>query len=85
MFKKIALTSLALATLVAGPAQQAFAQPTCQTMYLTRIYSDATLTVQVGYIAGVCQNPYIQYYLYGTYTYFQTEEPDGTCGCGPIE
>jgi hypothetical protein len=84
MFKKAAIASLALTTLLVGPTQ-AVAQPTCQQMWLTRMYSDASHTVQVGYIAGVCQNPYIQYYLYGTYTYFQTEEPDGTCGCGPIE
>jgi hypothetical protein len=84
MFKRIAMSSLALATMLIGPSQPAFAQE-CQNMYLTRMYSDATHTVQVGYIAGICAYPNPQYTLYGTYTQFQTEEFDGTCGCGPIE
>jgi hypothetical protein len=86
VFKRIAIASLALATMLIGPTQQASAQiGGCQNKYLTRMFSDATHTVQVGYIWGICSYPYIQYYLEGTYTYFQTEEVDGTCGCGPIE
>lgn len=85
MLKRIAISSLALATMLIGPTQQAAAQPECQIIYLTRMWSDATHTVQVGYISGICAAPYIQYTLTGTYTNFQTEEADGTCGCGPIE
>ena len=83
MIKKALIAALAGATLMVGPAQAV--QPGCQQMWITRMYSDGTYTTQVGIITGVCQNPYIQYYLTGTYTYFQIEEPDGTCGCGPIE
>lgn len=86
MLKRIAISSLALATMLIGPVQQATAQPLeCQNMYLTRMWSDATHTVQVGYISGRCAYPYILYTLYGTYTNFQTEEVEDTCFCGPIE
>ncbi len=86
MLKRLAISSLALATMLIGPTQQAAAQiGGCQNIYLTRMYSDATYTVQVGYISGYCAYPYIQYVLTGTYTYYQTEEVSGTCGCGPIE
>lgn len=86
MFKRVVASSLALAALLVGPSQPVFAQiGGCQNKYLTRMYSDATHTVQVGYISGICAYPYILYTLYGTYTYFQTDEVDGDCGCGPIE
>ena len=86
MLKRIAISSLAVATMLIGPTQQAVAQiGGCQNIYMTRMWSDATHTVQVGYIDGMCAYPYIQYTLFGTYTYFQTEEVSGTCGCGPIE
>lgn len=82
MLKRIAISSLVLATLLSAPTQHAMA---CETIYLTRMYSDATYTVQVGYISGYCSYPYIRYVLTGTYTYYQTDEPAGTCNCGPIE
>ncbi len=85
MLKKMVIASLTLATLMVGPSQ-AFAQiGGCQPKYLTRMYSDSTHQVQVGYIWGRCEYPYIRYFLEGEYTYFQTEEQDGDCGCGPIE
>ena len=85
MFKKTVAFSLALGTLMVGPSQ-AFAQMGgCQPKYLTRMYSDATYQVQVGYIWGQCEYPHIRYYLEGTYTNYQTQEQDGDCGCGPIE
>ena len=82
MLKKMAIASLTLATLMVGPSQ-AFGQwqQACETKYLTRMYSDATHTVQVGYIWGRCEYPHIRYFLEGQYTSFQTDEPDGECGC----
>jgi hypothetical protein len=82
VLKRIAISVLALATLLSGSTRQAAA---CETIYLTRMYSDATYTVQVGYISGYCAVPHIRYVLTGTYTYYQTDEPIDTCGCGPIE
>jgi hypothetical protein len=81
VLKRIAMSLLAL-TLLSGPTQPAAA---CETIYLTRIYSDDTYTVQVGYISGRCAYPQIQYVLTGTFTYYQTHEAVDTCGCGPIE
>jgi len=85
MLRRIAISSLALATMVIGPAQQAAAQTECQVTYDVRFYSDATHQVQVGYLTHDCTALYVLYTLHGTYTNFQTEEPDGTCYCGPIE
>ena len=85
MLKRIAISLLALVTMVIGPAQQAAAQPECQPTYDVRFYSDASHTVQVGYLTHVCTSQYILYTLHGTYTQFETEEQDGTCYCGPIE
>jgi hypothetical protein len=86
MLKRMMITSLALASMLVGPGQPASAQSTCTDLVLTRIYSDATHTEQVGYIYGECSYPYIRYYLVGTYTYFQADEVVGQCGpCGPIE
>ena len=84
MRKKIAVLSLTLAAMLAGPSQ-AIAQTECQVTYDVRFYSDATHTVQVGYLTHTCTALYVLYTLHGTYTNFQTEEPDGTCYCGPIE
>jgi hypothetical protein len=85
MLKKIVMASLTLATLMVGPSQAFGQMGGCQPKYLTRMFSDATYQVQVGYISGQCAYPHIRYYLVGEYTMFQTEEQDGDCGCGPIE
>ena len=85
MLKRIAIISVTLASMMVGPSQAVAQWGECENIYLTRMYSDATHTVQVGYISGYCAYPYIQYVLTGTYTYFQTEEVMGTCNCGPIE
>ena len=86
MLKRFAISLVALATMLIGPTQQAAAQiGGCQNLYLTHMYSDATHSVEVGYIWGYCSYPYIRYFLEGTYTYFQVDEVVGTCGCGPIE
>jgi hypothetical protein len=86
VLKKLAITSIGLATMLIGPAQQALAQHLeCQNLYLTHMYSDASHTVEVGFISGICAYPYPLYTLHGTYTYYQEDELAGTCGCGPIE
>lgn len=83
MFKRIAISSLALVTLLAG-APPASADP----IYRTAMYSDATHTVEVGFIWGECTFFGIQYHLVGTYTFFQEDTIMGYCGGGgggPIE
>lgn len=85
MFKRIAMSVLALTTMLIGPAQSAVAQQECVNLYLTHMYSDATYTTEVGFISGVCSYPYPRYTLFGTYTYYQIDELQGSCGCGPIE
>jgi len=86
MFKRIGIIALTLASLLAGPST-AMAQAPCECIdiVMTRMYSDATHTVQVGYISGYCSWNGVQYQLFGTYTYFQVDEVIGSCGCGPIE
>lgn len=85
MLNRIVLPLVTVATLAVGDSQAFAQQGGCQNIYLTRMYSDATYTVQVGYIDGYCAYPHIRYELVGTYTDYQTEEVSGTCGCGPIE
>ena len=82
MFKRIAIFSLTMAAMLVGPSP-ASAQGT--PLYRTHMYSDATHTVEVGYIWGQCTGIGIQYHLVGTYTYFQEDELVGYCGGGPIE
>ena len=82
MLKRIAIALAVVVTLLSGPTRPAAA---CETIYLTRMYSDDTYTVQVGYISGYCAYPHIRYTLTGTYTYYQTHEAVDTCNCGPIE
>lgn len=47
--------------------------------YRTYMYSDATYTTVVGTIEPTCGYQYVQYYLVGTYTYFQQDEFVGYC------
>jgi hypothetical protein len=84
MLKRITVLSVTLAAMLAGPSQ-AIAQPTCEVTYDVRFYTDASHTVQVGYLTHNCTYSYVLYTLHGTHTYFSTEEPDGSCNCGPIE
>jgi hypothetical protein len=85
MLKRIAISSLALAAMLVGPTQPAAASIP---IYRTAMYSDATHTVEVGYIWGECSWMGVQYHLVGTYTYFQEDTIMGYCGGGggdPIE
>jgi hypothetical protein len=72
---------------VAG--SQAGAQQSGTPVYTTYMYSDATLTEQVGIITGQCSyRGEVQYSLYGTYTYHQVDELVFYCSGGqptPIE
>jgi hypothetical protein len=85
MLKRITGLLVALAAMLAGPSQ-AIAQPTCEVTYDVRFYTDASHTVEVGYLTHTCTYFYVLYTLHGTYTNFTTQVPDGTCNCDdPIE
>jgi hypothetical protein len=81
MFKGIGIACLVAASALVGTGP-AIAQTSDQ-LVIVHMYSDASLTTEVGEIVPHCTgNGGIQYELTGTYTNFQVEEPvDYGIGC----
>jgi hypothetical protein len=84
MTKRVKLLALVVAAVLVG-ASQAGSQQSGQSMYYTRLYSDATYQTQVGYIYPQCSYPYVRYYLVGTFTYYAVDEYVGFCPNGVLE
>jgi hypothetical protein len=81
MLKGIGIILMVMASAVVGTSP-AIAQTSDQ-LVIVHMYSDASLTTEVGEIVPHCTaDGGIQYELTGTYTNFQVEEPvDNGIGC----